>query len=105
MKGIIVEESLVDRKVLSRLQILKSWEDDGYMLHDVLIDESSIKDVQAALASGPWYVHFWEGDDITIVYKEKIFQTKKGDKTTWTDAIAYGESLGIPDHELTFITD
>lgn len=103
MKGTIVENSLADRNILLNLSVTKTWTDEDWILHDVVIDESQIESIQKALNSGPWYVHFWEGDKIIVVYKDKIFTIKKSDISTWKEAIEYGKALGIPDEQLDFL--
>lgn len=77
MKGTIIENSLADKGVLNHLQIAKTWNDEDWILHDVIVDEEQILLIQKALAEGPWYVHFWKDDDITVVYKDSIFHIKK----------------------------
>jgi hypothetical protein len=106
MKGTIVEESLADKNVLHDLHIVKTWADEeGFILHDVVVRENQIEEIQEALADGPWYAHFWAGDDIVVIYKDKIFHIKKSDEETWKEAVEYGESAGIPSTELDFLTD
>jgi hypothetical protein len=105
MKGTIVENSLADKSVLDSLHIMRTWSDEDWILHDVVVGEEHIKLIQKALCDGPWYVHFWEGDDITVVYKNRVFTIKKLDTSTWKEAIEYGASLGIPEEQLDFLTD
>ncbi len=50
-----------------------------------------------------FYIHFCCGGDITIVYRDKVFQAT-ADKSTWTDASAYGRALGIIEKQLDFLS-
>jgi hypothetical protein len=49
-------------------------------------------------------MNFWkeDKDDGYIVFKDKSFNIKYSDKNTWTDAINYGKSKGIPEEQLDF---
>ncbi len=105
MKGTIVENGLADKNILADLNVTKTWSDEDWILHDVVIDEFQIESIRKALGGGPWYVHFWEGDTIIVVYKDKIFHIKKSDVSSWSEAIEYGKSLGIPDEQLDFLTE
>lgn len=105
MKGTIIENSLENKNILKDLCITNTWNEEDCILHDVVVNESEILLIQKALATGPWYVHFWEGDTIVVIYKNKIFRLKKEDKRTWAEAITYGKDLGIPENELNFLTN
>jgi hypothetical protein len=105
LHGTIIENSLKDKSILKQVKIVKTWQDDDWILHDVLIGEESAREFGRYLNDGPWYVHFWkEGkDDILVVFKDKIFTIKHSDKSTWQEAIDYGKSIGIPAEQLDFV--
>ena len=44
-------------------------------------------------------------DDIIVIFKNKIFNIKYSDKKTWSEAVAYGKSIGIPEEQLDFPID
>src|ERR1700746_868561 len=98
-KGTIVENSLKDKTILEKIQITKTWKDEDWILHDVLVKEGDLEKLGQALADGPWYMNFWipDSDEMKIVYKNKIFNIKISDKSSWTDALNYGRSIGIPE--------
>ncbi len=103
-KGTIVENSLQNTKILEDLNILKTYPLEDWLLHDVTIDEKEIEKMGKYLKDGPWYMHFWQdgSDDVLVVFKDKIFKIKYSDKNTWTEAIQYGKSQGIPKEQLDF---
>jgi hypothetical protein len=72
----------------------------------VLASAGTISELSSQLADGPWYAHFWKPgkDDVTIVFKDKVFAIKSSDRSTWADAIAHGRSIGIPESELDLPT-
>ncbi len=103
-KGTIIESSLTDKSILAKVQIQKTYQSGDWILHDVLVEAELISELSKYLADGPWYIHLWESgkDDVKVVFKDKIFDVKFSDKSTWTDAVAYGKSIGIPDEQLDF---
>jgi len=106
-KGTIIENSLSDKGILDQTKIVKTWQDDDWTLHNVLIEEEQIPNLAKYIADGPWYIHLWHpgGDEVKVVFKDKIFDIKYSDKSTWAEAVAYGKSIGIPDEQLDFIID
>jgi len=106
-KGTIIENSLANKEVLKKLRIKKTWQNDDWTLHSVLLDEDQIPELSRSLDTGSWYIHIWyQGkDDVKVIYKDKIFDIKFSDKSTWTDAIEHGKSLGIPEEQLDFPID
>lgn len=103
-KGTIIENSLRDSSILTSLKIEKTWQDGSWTLHNVLTDEDTARKIGNYLADGPWYIHFWKPDDdnVLVVFREKNFWIKYSDKSTWTEAIEHGTSLGIPIQQLDF---
>jgi hypothetical protein len=103
-RGTIVENSLEGKSILENLKIIKTSRVEDWVLHGVVIGRDQIDELSKYLKDVPWYMHFWqEGrDEIIVVFKNKIFKIKKSDKSTWADAIEYGESLGIPNEQLDF---
>jgi hypothetical protein len=104
LQGTIVENSLTDPAILKELSILKSWPDGKWNLHQVSLNREEALKLAGHIAGGPWYMHFWEPgkDDVLVVFKDKTFDLKHSDKSTWQGAIAHGKSIGIPDKQLDF---
>lgn len=110
-KGIIIEESLEDRSVLDGLNVLSVKEEvdmdssyDKWHLYTIQVSRDEIEQLQRYLKQG-WYMHFWKGRDVIVVYRDKMFELNFDDKATWKDAVEYGKSLGIPDEQLDFLID
>jgi len=106
LRGTIVENSLKDKSILSKVQVLKTWKEGSWTLYDVQVDASTANEFGKYIDTGPWYVHFWDPaqDDVLVVFKDKNFQIKHSDRSTWKDAVAYGLSIGIPKEQLDFKT-
>jgi len=105
LQGTIIENSLTDPAVLKELSILKSWSTSTWNLHHVSLDRPQALKLASYIKAGPWYMHFWESgtDDVLVVFKDKTFDIKHSDKSTWQEAIDYGISIGVPDKQLDFV--
>ncbi len=103
-KGTIIENSLINGNIIDKLKIEKTWLSGSWVLHNVLVTEEQIPQLSEYLADGPWYIHLWEEgkDGIKVIFKNKIFDIKSSDKSTWVEAVAYGKSIDIPEEQLDF---
>jgi len=110
-RGTIVEESLIDNRILNRLEIIgfrisnEENIEDRWHLYTVKISKEDIKKISKNLKSTKWYAHFWRGNEVIAIFRDKIFTFKQDDKKTWNEAIDYGLSNGIPKEQLDFIID
>lgn len=50
-----------------------------------------------------WYANFSDTTTEYVVFPGKVFKHKKGDKEDATEAIEYGRSLGLPEHQLDWV--
>lgn len=78
---------------------------DRWHIYNVTLAEHQIDQCQKWLKEGPWYMHFWCGDRIIAIFKDKTFHFSRSDKSTWTPAITHGRSVGIPEAQLDFLTE
>lgn len=106
-KGTIIENSLSNKDILNRLKINKTWQSGSWILHNVLIHKDQITELSRSLNNGPWYIHVWQPgkDGVKVIYKNKIFDIRFSDKSTWAEAIGHGKALGIPGEQLDFPID
>ena len=110
-KGTIVEESLEDNRILNDIDIIDfriSKEEnpvDRWHLYTVKVTKDDIQKFSRYIRSGKWYMHFWNGNDVVAVFKDKVFEFKHDQKETWKDACDYGRSLGIPEEQLDFVIE
>ena len=109
-KGCIVEESLIDNRVLNDIEItkLKIAKDERpskrWHIYNVLLDEEKIKELQVYLKD-KWYMHFWNDEILIVVFKNEKFVVEVNEKETWKPAIDYGISIGIPKEQLDFVME
>jgi hypothetical protein len=109
-KGIIVEESLKDNRILNDLKIIKvkiSKEEnpsDRWHLYTVNVSEEEINKL-SEIIKDKWYMHFWKGREVIAIFKGRKFKFNYDNKSAWNDAVNYGLSLGIPKEQLDFPID
>lgn len=110
-KGTIVQESLIDDRILNEFEIVKykvTNDDDHekrWHLISVQDTEEQINKLSANLKPGKWYAHFWSDDDVIAIFPNRIFYFKHSDKSTWVKALEFGKSLGIPKEQLDFLIE
>jgi hypothetical protein len=101
-RGIIIKESLNDPSVLDQFQVIShklvglenvetSW--DIVTVENAQLE--AIKSLASALKKGKWYAHFWNTDQLFVVFRDKVIDNRE-------DAVVYGRALGIPDEQLDF---
>jgi len=106
-RGIIIEESLIDNRILNNMNILKmhitgqEQKNDRWHLFEVEIEENDIENISKQIYEG-WYAHFWHNVDVIAVFSNKIFKFNYLDKNTWKETIEYGKKLKIPEKQLDF---
>ena len=47
-----------------------------------------------------WYSDFTTGDERVVVFAGKVFRYRRGDAEGRAEAVAYGRSVGTPEHQL-----
>lgn len=47
-----------------------------------------------------WYADFTVGDERVVAFAGKVFRYRRGDAAGRAEAIAYGRSVGTPEHQL-----
>jgi len=120
-KGVIIEESLEDKKIFGLASIifpkvetvverhktpwLKQW-----TLHTVEIELKDAERVAETLASDlekkhPWYADFKNYKYHYIIFRNKIFHIDRTSKEQYNQAKNYGISLGIPEYQVDFHPD
>jgi hypothetical protein len=49
---------------------------------------------------GGWYADFRVGPDQVVVFAGRAFRYRRGDVTAKAHVVAYGRSVGVPEHQL-----
>jgi len=109
-KGIIVEESLSDNRILNDLAIIKveiSKEEnslDRWHLYTVKVSKEDVDKLSKNIKP-KWYMHFWKERSVIVIFKDKKFEFNYDNKSEWKSAVNYGLSLGVPKEQLDFPID
>lgn len=113
-RGIIIEESLGDKSILDKCEILKTKvaEIDArttWYMHKVQIAEENIHEFTKELIekmdpNGRWYSHFYHEDPnktqmIVTFYKKRFCESKDN----FDRSVEYGLQEGIPQEQLDFV--
>ena len=119
-KGTIIEESLENKSVLSKVKIIltkveqvtdrhktpwiKQW-----TLHKVEIErgqaETIAEEISKSLDSDhthSWYADFKNDNTHYVIYRDKVFKINRAKKEEYNEATKYGLALGIPDYQIEF---
>jgi len=117
-QGVIIEESLDNKKVLNKVKIIKTkissvkekhktpWIKQ-WTMHTVKITEENADKVAEQLSKDldkahSWYADFKNQDYHFIIFRGKIFKVNLKNPILYKDAKLYGISLGIPDYQVDF---
>jgi hypothetical protein len=101
-KGKIILESLEDKNLVSKMQILGTEVAGPLTIHTVLISKIDIESLSPYIKQGAWYAHFWHGNEVITIFRDKIFKFLHNQPSSWREAIGYGISIGIPMKQLDF---
>ncbi len=102
--GILIDKAFTEEFLSSLKVIGKNKSDDWILLKIEVPDdhiEKSVQEIQKNMDSD-FYSHLYSKDgNLIVIFKEKVFRIKS-DKSTWTEAIKHGKSIGIPEEQLDF---
>ena len=116
--GVVIEESLENKNVLKKLEVLKtkiepvteehktSWLKQ-WTLHTVRIPEHKSEEIAERISESLDSVHNWYADFKNdrihyIIFRNKIFKVDRAHKGQYEEATKYGISLGIPEYQVDF---
>lgn len=76
------------------------WTFVDFEAPDERADEVAGALAEALRPDDGWYADFQVDGDHVVVFAGKIFRYTKGDHPAREEAVAYGRSIGIPEHQL-----
>ena len=112
--GIVINRSQKDRAVFDELDVIgkKRFLLGLITFHKIMVKPDDlgrvIKRIQGNMSSRflfkkqEYYAHFYRGDELIIVFRDKTFKATT-DKKTWGKAIEHGKALGIAAGQLDFV--
>lgn len=116
--GVIIEESLEDKNVLKKVNIIKTkiekvtekyktpWLKQ-WTLHTIEILESKAELIAEQISKSldsnhNWYADFKNDNFHFIIFKGKVFKIDRTSKEQYDEATNYGISIGIPEYQVDF---
>ena len=109
-KGIIIEESLTDNRILNELEIeeFKITKEENpserWHMYTVKVSKQDIENLSKNIKD-KWYMHFWKGREVIAIFKDKQFKFNFDNKKEWAPVVDYGISIGILKEQLDFPID
>ena len=117
--GLIIKESLSSDTILTTpgLKIVRSetWDVSGRTAtfqpdtwNAIVIEGAAemMEEIARLLAQTilpRWYANLSDSVTELVIFREKIFRHRKGDRADAAAAIRYGRSLGIPEQQLDWV--
>lgn len=103
-KGVLIENSLLDKEILKQVRVIRSRDVGEWKLHDIHLSKKQIEEIQKNIVDTKWFFHLWEPgkDTVTVVFKDALFDVRHSDRSTWQEAIKHGLTRGIPQEQLNF---
>lgn len=113
-KGVLIKESLKDQSVLNLIRqtnvevsnIDNATEDQPktWTLISFEVSEAEAGDfaekLKHSIDEGKWYVDFSNGEEIFVVFYEKLFRYRRDDAEAKKAVVEYARSIGIPENQL-----
>ena|SRR3989338_2485861 len=118
--GVIIEESLANKSVLSKVEIIETKVEKvvekhktpwlrQWTLHTVSIDFDKADEVAREISKSfdyshksAWYADFKNDKIHYIIFKDKVFKIDRSNSDEYQAATDYGISLGIPYYQVDF---
>jgi hypothetical protein len=115
-KGVIIEESLTNNKILKDVKIiktevkkvtprhktpwLKQWTE-----HTIAVPEDKAKELAEKISKVTskehgWYVDFKNKDKHYVIFHNKVFHVDRDSKEQYEKVKAYGLSVGTPEYQI-----
>ncbi|MSU55710.1 MAG: hypothetical protein EXS51_00155 [Candidatus Taylorbacteria bacterium] len=118
--GVIIEESLADKKILNQIKIISTKVEavtekhqtpwlTKWTLHTVEVErgevEMAAQKISASLdrtRSHSWYADINDGEQEYIIFPNRIFRINMCLQTEYDKAREYGVLIGIPEYQVDF---
>lgn len=122
-KGVIIEESLTDRRIVDELEIVDTYIGkttarestpwvDQWTLQTVVIPNDKIDEYVDRLSkfidkshASSWYCDFKNNEFHYVVFSNKLFKLDRTKRKDYISMKQYGISIGIPENQLPSFND
>ena len=104
--GILLDLAFLNPKYPENYKIFNCIQSGNWNLIGIEIDYDKIDNVISEIQLNmnedqPFYVHFYNDEDLIVVFKEKRFNVSNHE-SSWKEIIEYGKTKGIPEKQLDF---
>jgi hypothetical protein len=104
--GIIIDKEFSNPFFCSSFKIFNTKRSGDWKVYGIEINDNSLESTIAKIQENlkeheSWYSHLYNGQELIVIFKGKVFKIKP-DKSTWSEAIKFGEKLNIPRKQLDF---
>lgn len=103
--GIIIDKSFKDPNFVKTFKTFNQKQDGSWGIYGIEVEDSNLDKlislVQENLSEGNWYCHFYNDEQLIVIFKDKIFKVKLH-ISTWKPIIEYGSMMNIPSEQLDF---
>ncbi len=118
-KGVVIEESLEDKKLLNLVNIvntkkfaLENEGDKGVLhFHEIELSDKKrsefINKAKNSIKQG-WYIHICKNEKMVVIFRNKVFEFSDQEMNKLNEARNYGLSIGVIREQMPFeklITD
>ena len=114
LTGSLLKESLADLHILDRLHIThtETWnvsnasadQPNVWTALSFEADEAEadavVEELSHTLKSPGWYIDAHLGDEVIVIFPNRIFRYQRGDQSSKADAQAYAKAIGIPPSQI-----
>jgi len=116
--GVIIEESLENKKILKKVKVIKTKIEQvtgehktpwitKWTLHTIEIPEKDADKIAKELSQSldsqhSWYADFKNNFFHYIIFRNRFFKVDRSKKEEYQKTTDYGISLGIPSYQLDF---
>ena len=122
-KGVIIEESLSDSKIVKELEVIDTYIGrttareatpwlEQWTLQTVIIPEEKIEECTSRLSElidknhcESWYCDFRNDEFHYVVFSNKVFKLDRKKKQDYSNMGTYGIEIGLPEHQLPSFND
>ena len=115
-RGVIIEESLRDKKVLDSVNILSTKAEQvtprhqtpdlqQWAFHHVEVDARRAMNIARDFGKSlrnKWYADFDNGQEHYIIFQSRVFKIDMKKQEQYDEARAYDIALGIPEYQVDF---
>lgn len=117
-RGVIIEESLENKEVLSKMKIISTkiekvterhrtpWISQ-WTLHTVEIPQDQAREIAEQISksldqnhNSSWYADFKNNTHHYIIFRNKVFFVNRQSRRGYEEAKKYGISIGTPEYQL-----